>query len=234
MKAVDSTGAGDAFLGGLLAALHHGASRIVGVEINRSTLEMVRGPFRDFLGAPYARPEVQHLLKPLVVSWGYEAERPSGSAFVRRNAIVCGWQRSETKKHFPSAPLSNTRAHSVIASAAAVHTRREIAAIQDKKERARVEREHTGRWVSIAPGVWRHSGTPDTWELQLAAGLAQLLPGVSVSLSCRVSPLIGTNFARRRIWLKRFRKSTPICPPNGATSNPTRSSSSRCRSTACA
>lgn len=42
----------------VLAALHHGASRIVGVEINRSTLEMVRGPFRDFLGAPYARPEV--------------------------------------------------------------------------------------------------------------------------------------------------------------------------------
>lgn len=43
----------------VLAALYHGASRIVGVEINRSTLEMVRGPFREFLGDPYARPEVR-------------------------------------------------------------------------------------------------------------------------------------------------------------------------------
>jgi isopenicillin-N epimerase len=33
-------------------------------------------------GFLYARPEVQHLLKPLVVSWGYEAETPSGSNFV--------------------------------------------------------------------------------------------------------------------------------------------------------
>ncbi len=33
-------------------------------------------------GFLYARPEVQHLLKPLVVSWGYESETPSGSNFV--------------------------------------------------------------------------------------------------------------------------------------------------------
>lgn len=33
-------------------------------------------------GFLYARPEVQHLLKPLVVSWGYEAEQPSASQFV--------------------------------------------------------------------------------------------------------------------------------------------------------
>jgi isopenicillin-N epimerase len=33
-------------------------------------------------GFLYARPEVQHLLKPLVVSWGYESDTPSGSAFV--------------------------------------------------------------------------------------------------------------------------------------------------------
>jgi len=29
-----------------------------------------------------ARPEMQHLLKPLVVSWGYESEMPSGSKFI--------------------------------------------------------------------------------------------------------------------------------------------------------
>lgn len=33
-------------------------------------------------GFLYARPEVQALLKPLVVSWGYEAQKPSGSALV--------------------------------------------------------------------------------------------------------------------------------------------------------
>lgn len=33
-------------------------------------------------GFLYARPEVQHLLKPLVVSWGYESETPSGSTLV--------------------------------------------------------------------------------------------------------------------------------------------------------
>ncbi len=30
----------------------------------------------------YARAEVQHLVEPLVVSWGYEAEMPSGSKFI--------------------------------------------------------------------------------------------------------------------------------------------------------
>jgi isopenicillin-N epimerase len=33
-------------------------------------------------GFLYARPEVQHLLKPLVISWGYEAETPGPSTIV--------------------------------------------------------------------------------------------------------------------------------------------------------
>jgi isopenicillin-N epimerase len=33
-------------------------------------------------GFLYARPEVQHLLKPLVISWGYEAETPGPSKIV--------------------------------------------------------------------------------------------------------------------------------------------------------
>lgn len=36
-------------------------------------------------GFLYARPEVQHLLKPLVVSWGYEPLTPSGSNFIDYN-----------------------------------------------------------------------------------------------------------------------------------------------------
>jgi isopenicillin-N epimerase len=36
-------------------------------------------------GFLYARPEVQELLKPLIVSWGYESETPSGSPFIDLN-----------------------------------------------------------------------------------------------------------------------------------------------------
>ena len=36
-------------------------------------------------GFLYARPEVQQLIKPLVVSWGYESETPSGSTFIDYN-----------------------------------------------------------------------------------------------------------------------------------------------------
>lgn len=36
-------------------------------------------------GFLYAHPNVQHLLKPLVVSWGYEPEVSSGSAFIDQN-----------------------------------------------------------------------------------------------------------------------------------------------------
>ena len=49
------------------------------------------GNMHKWLSAPkgagflYARPEVQHLLKPLVVSWGYESTTPSGSTFIDYN-----------------------------------------------------------------------------------------------------------------------------------------------------
>jgi isopenicillin-N epimerase len=36
-------------------------------------------------GFLYARPEAQHLLKPMIVSWGYESETPSGSNFIDYN-----------------------------------------------------------------------------------------------------------------------------------------------------
>jgi isopenicillin-N epimerase len=36
-------------------------------------------------GFLYARPEMQHVLKPLIVSWGYESITPSGSNFIDYN-----------------------------------------------------------------------------------------------------------------------------------------------------
>ncbi|MGH7895542.1 MAG: spermidine synthase, partial [Candidatus Binatia bacterium] len=42
----------------VLAALYHGASRIVGVEINRTAIEMIQRDLADFVGRPYDRSEV--------------------------------------------------------------------------------------------------------------------------------------------------------------------------------
>jgi isopenicillin-N epimerase len=53
-------------------------------------------------GFLYARPEVQHLLKPLVVSWGYEAERPSPSQFVNYQE----WQGTRDIAAFLSVPAA--------------------------------------------------------------------------------------------------------------------------------
>jgi len=41
-----------------LAALYHGASRIVGVEINAATIDVVRNEFSDYVGDPYRKPGV--------------------------------------------------------------------------------------------------------------------------------------------------------------------------------
>jgi SAM-dependent methyltransferase len=43
----------------VLGALHHGASRIVGVDINEATIDFARDQFREFLGDPYGQPEVE-------------------------------------------------------------------------------------------------------------------------------------------------------------------------------
>jgi isopenicillin-N epimerase len=53
--------------------------------------DFYEGNLHKWLCAPngtgflYASKEVQHLLKPLVVSWGYEAETPSPSKLVDRH-----------------------------------------------------------------------------------------------------------------------------------------------------
>jgi hypothetical protein len=43
----------------VLSALYHGAKRIVGVEINTTTIDVVRNEFADFLGRPYEQPGVE-------------------------------------------------------------------------------------------------------------------------------------------------------------------------------
>ncbi len=53
-------------------------------------------------GFLYARPEVQHLLKPLVVSWGYESETPGGSTFIDEHE----WWGSRDIAAFLSVPAA--------------------------------------------------------------------------------------------------------------------------------
>jgi isopenicillin-N epimerase len=80
----------------------------------------------------YARPEVQPLLEPLVVSWGWESERPSGSTFIDYHE----WQGTRDLSAFLSVPAAirfqqehawdavRARCHTL-----AVETRREINAL---------------------------------------------------------------------------------------------------------
>lgn len=50
----------------------------------------------------YARPEVQEMLDPLVVSWGYESEYPSGSQFIDYHE----WQGTRDLAAFLSVPAA--------------------------------------------------------------------------------------------------------------------------------
>jgi isopenicillin-N epimerase len=53
-------------------------------------------------GFLYARPERQHLLKPLVISWGYESETPGSSQFVDHNE----WWGTRDMAAFLSVPAA--------------------------------------------------------------------------------------------------------------------------------
>lgn len=68
--------------------------------------DIYTGACHKWLGAPkgaaflYARQEVQHLLQPLVVSWGWESEKPSGSTFVDHHE----WQGTRDPAAFLAVP----------------------------------------------------------------------------------------------------------------------------------
>jgi isopenicillin-N epimerase len=50
----------------------------------------------------YARPEIQPLLEPLVVSWGFESENPSGSRFIDYHE----WQGTRDLSAFLTVPAA--------------------------------------------------------------------------------------------------------------------------------
>jgi isopenicillin-N epimerase len=58
------------------------------LDLDSLDADFYGGNLHKWLCAPkgagflYARPDMQHLLKPLVISWGYESDAPSGSTFI--------------------------------------------------------------------------------------------------------------------------------------------------------
>ena len=78
------------------------------LDLNSLGADFYGGNLHKWLCAPkgagflYARPDVQHLLKPLVVSWGYESETPSGSTLVDYHE----WMGTRDLAAFLSAPAA--------------------------------------------------------------------------------------------------------------------------------
>jgi isopenicillin-N epimerase len=78
------------------------------IPLDLSTLgaDIYTGACHKWLCAPkgsaflYARPGIQPMLKPLVVSWGWEAEEPSGSNFIDHHE----WQGTRDLAAFLSVP----------------------------------------------------------------------------------------------------------------------------------
>jgi isopenicillin-N epimerase len=80
------------------------------IPVNLDSLgaDFYGGNLHKWLCAPkgagflYASPSAQHLLKPLVVSWGYESETPSGSEFLDHNE----WWGTRDHAAFLSVPAA--------------------------------------------------------------------------------------------------------------------------------
>jgi isopenicillin-N epimerase len=80
----------------------------VGLNLNSLGADFYGGNLHKWLCAPkgagflYARPEIQPMLEPLIVSWGYESETPSGSTFIDHNQ----WWGTRDVSAFLSVPAA--------------------------------------------------------------------------------------------------------------------------------
>lgn len=76
------------------------------LQLDSLGADFYSGNLHKWLCAPkgagflYARPEMQYLLKPLIVSWGYESETPSNSKFVDEHE----WQGTRDVAAFLTVP----------------------------------------------------------------------------------------------------------------------------------
>lgn len=80
----------------------------ISLHLDSLAADFYCGNLHKWLCAPkgagflYARPERQHLLKPLVISWGYESEAPSNSQFIDHNE----WWGTRDMAAFLSVPAA--------------------------------------------------------------------------------------------------------------------------------
>lgn len=78
----------------------------ISLQLDYLGADFYAGNLHKWLCAPkgagflYARPETQHLLKPLIVSWGYESESPSNSKFIDEHE----WQGTRDIAAFLTVP----------------------------------------------------------------------------------------------------------------------------------
>jgi SAM-dependent methyltransferase len=143
-------------------ALYHGAQAIVGVDINASILDMVGSRFADFVGNPYARPQVRtHHMDgrtylrstdetfDLIQLSGVDTKAllPSGSLSVNENYIYTREAMTELLRRLkPEGILS------IIRFGEDVHR---VASIAIVGLRDRGTREPERHIVALAQGLWR-------------------------------------------------------------------------------
>lgn len=78
------------------------------VDLKKIDADIYTGACHKWLCAPkgaaflYARREIQHLLEPLVVSWGWESDNPGGSRFIDNNQ----WQGTRDLSAYLSVPAA--------------------------------------------------------------------------------------------------------------------------------
>lgn len=118
-------------------------------------------------GFLYARPEVQSMLKPLIVSWGYESETPGDSPFIDHNE----WWGTRDVSAFLAVPM-------------AIQFQQEQAWAEVRAECHRLAVETWQRLHDLTGQAPLHSD-PDTWFAQMAVAT---LPADSdlVSLKSRL------------------------------------------------
>ena len=133
----------------------HGPGQIM-LNLPQLGADFYGGNLHKWLCAPkgagflFARPEVQHLLKPLVVSWGYESEAPSGSTFVD----YYEWWGTRDVSAFLSVP-------------AAIE-------FQEQNDWGTVRKACHGMLEAVLRGIRKITGLPsnypdDSWYVQVAA-----------------------------------------------------------------
>jgi SAM-dependent methyltransferase len=180
------------------AALHHGASRVVGVEINRTTIDLIRERYAATVGSPYQRPDVR-------------VEHIDGRTFLRSTDDtfdLIQLSGVDVKSKFSPGTLS--------ASENFLYTTEAIGEMLDRLEPggliaiARFEDEEAFRLVSIAAAALHERGSTDPSKHLFVAK-----QGSWRCVLVRREPFPAEELARLHAWAERTHGAPPrvVIPP---------------------